>query len=74
MTHGMLGNKVWINGLVHQIQLMAHGRGIINAPLPIENLKNMLAGQFGNFGVPPCPIYGLLCMQQHSCFIFWMYL
>jgi hypothetical protein len=55
----MSGSKVWINGLVHRIQLMAHGSGIINAPLPIENPKNMLAGQFGNFWVTPCPIYGL---------------
>ncbi len=38
---------------------MAHGSRIINAPLPIENLKNMLIGQFGNCWVTPCPIYGL---------------
>ncbi len=46
---------------MHQIQLMAHGNGIINAPLHIENLKNMLARQFENFWVTPCPICGLFC-------------
>jgi len=38
---------------------MAHGSGIINAPLPIENPRNMLARQFGNFWVTPCLICGL---------------
>jgi hypothetical protein len=55
----MSGSKVWIDGLVHRIQLMAHGNGIINTPLPIENLMNMLAWQSGNFWVTPCLIYGL---------------
>jgi hypothetical protein len=44
LTHRTSSNRVWIDGLVHQIQLMAHGSGIINAPLPIENPNNMLAG------------------------------
>jgi len=43
LTHRTLSNRIWIDGLVHKIQLMAHGSGIINAPLPIENPNNMLA-------------------------------
>ncbi len=58
---------------------MARGNGIINAPLPIENPKNMLVGQFGNFWVTPCLIYGLFypcnnilvsscgCTYHHFC-------
>jgi len=65
----MLGSKVWIDGLVHQVQLMAHGRGIINAPFPIENLKKMFVRQFGNFWVPPCPIYGLLSLQEKGQYV-----
>jgi hypothetical protein len=30
-------NKVWIDGLVHQTQLMTHGSGVFTFPLPIEN-------------------------------------
>jgi len=57
---------------------MAHGNGIINAPFPIENPKNMLVGQFGNFWAP-CLIYGLFyacknilvsscgCTYHHFC-------
>jgi hypothetical protein len=79
LTHRMLGSKIWIDGLVHQIQLMSHGNGIINAPFPIENRKNMLIGQFGNFWVTPCLIYGLFyacnnilvssyaCTYHHFC-------
>ncbi len=82
LTHRMSGSKVWIDGLVHQIQLMAHGNGIINAPLPIENLMNMLGGQFGNFWVTPCLICGLFyacnnilvsycgCTYQHFCMVY----
>jgi hypothetical protein len=43
LKHKVSSSKVSTDGLVHRIQLMAHGSGIINAPLPIENLKNMLA-------------------------------
>jgi len=46
----MLSNKVCIDGLVHQIQLMAHGRRIINAPLPIETLRTCLRDSLGIFG------------------------
>jgi hypothetical protein len=79
LTHRVSSSKVWIDGLVHQIQLMAHRNGIINTPLPIENPKNMLVAQFGNFWVTPCPIYGLFyacnnilvsscgCTYHHFC-------
>jgi hypothetical protein len=79
LTHKALGSKVWIDGLVHQIQLMAHGSGIINAPLPVENLRNMLVRQFGNFWVTPFLICGLFyacnnilvsscgCAYHHFC-------
>jgi hypothetical protein len=58
---------------------MAHGSGIINTPLLIENFRNMLVGQFGNFCVRPCSIYGLFyacnnilvssygCTYHHFC-------
>jgi hypothetical protein len=48
---------------------MAHGSGIINAPLPIENLKNMLARQFGNFWVTPC----LICVIFYACIITFLF-
>jgi len=51
--------KVGLWHLVHQIQLMAHGSGIISAPFHIENPKNMFVGQFRNFWVTHCLIYGL---------------
>jgi hypothetical protein len=40
-----LGNsKVWIDGLVHQIQFITHGSGVFTFPLPIENLLELLEG------------------------------
>jgi hypothetical protein len=35
-------NKVWIDGLVHQIQLMTHGSGVFTFPFPIETFLNFL--------------------------------
>jgi hypothetical protein len=79
LTQRISSSKIWIDGLVHQIQLMAHGSGIINAPLPIENPRNMLIGQFGNFWVTPYLSYGLFyacnnifvssygCTYHHFC-------
>jgi len=79
LTHKISSSKVWIDVLVHQIQLMAHGSGINNAPLPGENPRNMFIGQFGNFWVTPYLICGLFyacnnilvsscgCTYHHFC-------
>jgi len=37
LDHRLGNSNVWIDGLVHQIQLMTYGNGMINTPLPIEN-------------------------------------
>jgi hypothetical protein len=51
-------NKVWINGLVHQIQLMTHGNGVFTSPLPIENPLETPKGDSQLVFVTNCPIYG----------------
>jgi hypothetical protein len=51
-------NKVWIDGLVHQIQLMTHGSGVFTFPLPIENLLELLEGDSQLVFVTNCPISG----------------
>lgn len=37
LDHRLGSSNVWIDGLVHQIQLMTYGNGMITTPLPIEN-------------------------------------
>jgi hypothetical protein len=54
-----LGNcKVWINVLVHKIQLMTHGNGVFTSPLPIENPLEPLEGDSQLVLVTNCPICG----------------
>jgi hypothetical protein len=51
-------NKVWINVLVHQIQLMTHGSGVFTSPLPIENLFGPFEKDSQLVLVTNCPICG----------------
>jgi hypothetical protein len=37
LDHRLGSSNVWIDRLVHQIQLMTYGNGVITTPLPIEN-------------------------------------
>jgi hypothetical protein len=38
LDHRLGSSNVWIDGLVHQLQLMTYGNGIITTSFPIENL------------------------------------
>jgi hypothetical protein len=47
--------NIWIDGLVHQIQFMTYGNGMITTPLPIENPSLVLV------------INCLICRFYYAC-------
>jgi hypothetical protein len=58
LDHKVGNNKVWIDGLVHQIQFMTYGNGMITTPLPIENPPIVPIGDPQLVLVTNCLIYG----------------
>ncbi len=67
LTHKITSNKMWIDGLVHEIQLMAHVSGMTSTPFRnwkfyhhFYNVsKKFLLGSVFNLWVAPC-------LQKHS--------
>jgi hypothetical protein len=56
--HKLGSSNVWIDGLVHQIQFMTYGNGIITTPLLIENFVTLSVGNLQLVLVTNCLIYG----------------
>ncbi len=56
----MINNKVWVGGLLQQIQFMANGNGITSLPLPIDNPCKLLTRQPFTISMTECPIYTLI--------------
>jgi hypothetical protein len=59
----MISKKVWVNGLLQEIQLMANGNGITNLPLPIDNPRKRFVGKPSTIFVTDYPI----CTLSYAC-------
>jgi hypothetical protein len=56
LDHRMTSSKMWVDGLLQQIQLMANGSGITNLPLPIDNPCKLPTWQTSIVSMTNCPI------------------
>jgi hypothetical protein len=63
LDHKLGSSNVWIDGLVHQIQLMTYGNGMITTPLPIENPPTTHVGNPQLVLVTNC----LICGFYYAC-------
>jgi hypothetical protein len=63
LDHRLGISNVWIDGLVHQIQLMTYGNGMITTPFPIENPITPLVGNLKLVLVTNC----LICGFYYAC-------
>jgi hypothetical protein len=69
----MISKKMWVNGLLQEIQLMANGNGITNLPLPIDNPCKRFVGKPSTIFVTNCLIctlfyaYNNVVVESYGC-------
>lgn len=52
----MTSSKMWVGGLLQQIQFMANESGITSLPLPIDNPRKLPIRQPSTISMIDCPI------------------
>jgi len=56
LDHQVDHSKIWIQGLVHQVQLMSNGSKVTIAPLLVKSPNNILTRRLSSITVMACPI------------------